>query len=142
MGFALIQHSFSFSAKPASFGANLLLSGDTFFTLGTASLTLMSNLRRSVAVFEAATGLAFLATVINYLPVLYQLFSRRETPVIMLAARVGSPPNATTLLSRHGHRDSMYALDELLHEWEQWVSRSDRESSLISDAQLLSLATR
>src|ERR1019366_2471661 len=86
VGFALIQCSLSFSAKPVSFGADL----------------------------------AFLAIVIGYLPVLYQLFSRRETHVIMLDARAGSPPNATTLLSRHGHRDSMHALDELLHEWERW----------------------
>jgi hypothetical protein len=120
VGFALIQCSLSFSAQPVSFGANLLLSGDTFFTLGTASLASMSKLRQSVAVFEAGTGLAFLAIVIGYLPVLYQLFSRRETHIIMLDARAGSPPNATTLLSRHGHRDSMHALDELLHEWEQW----------------------
>jgi hypothetical protein len=83
VGFALIQHSLSFSAKPVSVGANLLLSGDTFFTLGTASLTSISKVRRSVAVFEAGTGLAFLAMVIGYLPVLYQLFSRRETHVIM-----------------------------------------------------------
>src|ERR1700730_6540133 len=120
VGFALIQCSLSFSAKPVSLGANLLLSGDTFFTLGTASLASMSKVRQSVAVFEAGTGLAFLAIVIGYLPVLYQLFSRRETHVIMLDARAGSPPNATSLLSRHGHLDSMHALDELLHEWELW----------------------
>src|SRR6202011_3904154 len=120
VAFALIQCSLSFSAQPVSFGANLLLSGDTFFTLGTASLASMSKLRQSVAVFEAGPGLAFLALVVGYLPVLYQLFSRRETHIIMLDARAGSPPNATTLLSRHGHRDSRHALDELLHEWEQW----------------------
>src|ERR1700723_2731503 len=51
--FALVQHSLSFGAKPVSFGANFLLSGDTFFTLGTASLTSMSKIRRSVAMFEA-----------------------------------------------------------------------------------------
>ena len=120
VGFALIQCSLSFSAQPVSFGANFLLSGDTFFTLGTATLASMSKVRHSVAVLEAGTGLAFLAIVIGYLPVLYQLFSRRETHIIMLDARAGSPPNATTLLSRHGHRDSMHALNELLHEWEQW----------------------
>jgi hypothetical protein len=38
----------------------------------------------------------------------------------MLDARAGSPPSAITLLSRHGQRHSMYALDELLHEWERW----------------------
>jgi hypothetical protein len=68
--FALVQPSLSFRAKPLSFGANFLLSGDTFFTLGTASLTSMSRARRSVAMFEAGTGLAFLAIVIGYLPVL------------------------------------------------------------------------
>src|SRR5216683_1452175 len=78
VGFALIQCSLSFRAEPVSFGANFLFSGDTFFTLGTASLTSMSKLRQSVAVLEAGTGLAFLAIVIGYLPVLYQLFSRRE----------------------------------------------------------------
>jgi len=119
-GFALVQHSLSFGAKPVSFGANFLLSGDTFFTLGTASLTSMSKMRRSVPMFEAGTGLGFLAIVIGYLPVLYQLFSRRETHVIMLDGRAGSPPNATTLLSRHGHRESTHALDELLREWERW----------------------
>src|SRR6266436_3281007 len=113
VGFALIQCSLSFGAQPISVGANFLL-------LGTATLASMSKLRQSVAVFEAGTGLAFLAIVIGYLPVLYQLFSRRETHIIMLDARAGSPPNATTLLSRHGQRDSMHALDELLHEWEQW----------------------
>jgi hypothetical protein len=118
--FALVEPSLSFRAKPLSFGANFLLSGDTFFTLGTASLTSMSRARRSVAMFEAGTGLAFLAIVIGYLPVLYQLFSRRETHVIMLDSRAGSPPTATTLLSSHGHRDSTHALDELLHEWERW----------------------
>ena len=117
-GFALIQHSLAFGVNPVGFGANLLLSGDTFFTLGNGSLTSMSKVRRSVAVFEAGTGLGFLAIVIGYLPVLYQLFSRRETHIIMLDSRAGSPPNATALLSRH--RDSTHALDELLQEWERW----------------------
>jgi hypothetical protein len=92
--------------------------------------------------FEAGTGLGFLTIAIGYLPVLYQLFSRRETHVIMLDSRAGSPPIATTLLSRHGHRDSTHALDHLLRGVGAMVGGSDRESSLIPDAQLLSLATR
>src|ERR1700732_1283356 len=64
VGFALIQCSLSFSAKPVSFGANLLLSGDTFFTLGTASLASMSKLRQSVAVFEAGTRLDLFSILI------------------------------------------------------------------------------
>jgi hypothetical protein len=123
IGFATVQWSLGGGIeKPPSFAGNLILSVDTFFTLGTASLASLAKARRSVAVFEAGSGLAFLAIVISYLPVLYQLFSRREAYVIMLDARAGSPPTAATLLSRHGHRDSVHALDELLHEWERWAA--------------------
>jgi hypothetical protein len=38
----------------------------------------------------------------------------------MLDARAESPPNATILLSRHFHVESLTALLQLLHEWEQW----------------------
>jgi hypothetical protein len=120
VGFAAVQWALGLgAAKPVGFTGNLLLSADTFFTLGTASAASLSKGRRAVAVFEAGTGLAFLAIVISYLPVLYQLFSRRETHVITLDARAGSPPTATVLLARHGG-DDLHALDELLHEWERW----------------------
>jgi hypothetical protein len=120
VGFALVQWSPGLGAmKPVTFTGNLLLSGDTFFTLGTATVASISKVRRSIAILEAGTGLAFLAIVISYLPVLYQLFSRRETHVILLDARAGSPPTATTLLARHGS-DDLHALDALLHEWERW----------------------
>src|ERR1700730_13982414 len=67
VGFALVQYSLSFNAKPVSFGANLLLNGDPFFSLGTVNRASMSKLRQAVAVFEAGTGLGFLAIVIGYL---------------------------------------------------------------------------
>jgi hypothetical protein len=121
VGFGFLQWSLSAgaSAAPTLFD-NLFLSADTFFTLGTGSLDSVSAIRKAIAVIEAGSGLAFLALVIGYLPVLYQLFSRRETYVIMLDARAGSPPSVTVLLSRHAHTESLPALLQLLHEWEQW----------------------
>ncbi len=65
-------------------------------------------------------GLGFIAVVIGYLPVLYQFFSRREAHVIMLDGRAGSPPTATTMLSRHAESGSLAGLNELLREWETW----------------------
>jgi hypothetical protein len=101
---------------------HLYFSGITFFTVGYGDLTPKTPWAKIGAVVEAGTGLAFLATVIGYLPVLYQLFSRREIQVIMLDARAGSPPTATVLLTRHSHGESMPALQELLHEWELWFA--------------------
>ena len=59
--------------------------------------------------------------MIGYLPVLYQLFSRREAHVIQLDARAGSPPTATTMLIRHAE-GGLSKLDDLLREWEIWGS--------------------
>ena len=43
---------------------------------------------------EAGIGLGLLAIVIGYLPIIYQAFSRRETSIVLLDARAGSPPTA------------------------------------------------
>jgi hypothetical protein len=98
------------------------LSGVTFFTLGYGDVVPHSAAARTLAVFEAGSGIGFIAVVIGYLPVLYQLFSRREAHVIQLDARAGSPPTATTMLTRHAEADGLEKLDDLLREWEIWGS--------------------
>jgi hypothetical protein len=61
-----------------------------------------------------------MAVVIGYLPVLYQLFSRREAHVIQLDGRAGSPPTALGILTRHAESDGLEDLDQLLRTWEIW----------------------
>ena len=75
-----------------------------------------------LAVFESGTGFAFIAVVIGYLPVLYQMFSRREAHVIQLDARAGSPPSSVTLLTRHAEGQGMENLHHLLQSWESWAA--------------------
>jgi hypothetical protein len=98
----------------------IYLSGVTFFTLGYGDIVPHTAAARFAAVVEAGTGLGFIAVVIGYLPVLYQLFSRREAHVILLDGRAGSPPTATTMLSRHAEAGSLASLNALLREWETW----------------------
>ncbi len=98
------------------------MSGVTFFTLGYGDVVPHSLAARFISVAEAGSGIGFIAIVIGYLPVLYQLFSRREAHVIQLDARAGSPPTATTMLSRHAESGSLDKLDDLLREWEIWGS--------------------
>jgi hypothetical protein len=100
----------------------LYFSGVTFCTLGYGDIVPYTGLEKLLAVAEAGTGLGFIAIVIGYLPVLYQLFARREAKVIMLDAAAGSPPSAMTLLVRHAEGQSLDELDDLLHEWQQWCA--------------------
>jgi len=102
------------------FVGDLLFSGATLFTLGLGDLFPASNLERFFAILEAATGLAFLAMVIGYLPTLSQAFSRREVNVTLLDARAGSPPSAGELLLRHVGVEGKESLARLLEQWDRW----------------------
>ena len=106
----------------AGWSEQLYMSGVTFFTLGYGDVVPHSGAARAAAVLEAGTGIGFIAVVIGYLPVLYQLFTRREAHVIQLDGRAGSPPTATTMLCRHAEGGGLDQLNELLREWEVWGS--------------------
>ena len=58
--------------------------------------------------------------MISYLPVLYQAFAKRETSILLLDARAGSPATAAELLRRYATGHGLTAVDELLREWEIW----------------------
>lgn len=121
IGFGLIDwdlqgHGSAHSSLPEQ----IYLSGVTFFTLGYGDVVPHAAITRGASVIEAGTGLGFIAVVIGYLPILYQVFAKREAHVIQLDARAGSPPSAVTMLSLHAGPDSLGKLDELLREWEVW----------------------
>jgi Ion channel len=125
LGFGLLLWAAQMSAGAAprlSLGDQLYLSGTTFFTLGYGDMLPRPGIARILSVLEAGTGLGFIAVVIGYLPVLYQLFSRREAAVIRLDGRAGSPPSALSLLQRHGGEDGPSQVAALLREWENWGS--------------------
>ncbi|HMF74962.1 MAG TPA: potassium channel family protein [Bryobacteraceae bacterium] len=102
--------------------SHVYFSGVTFFTLGYGDLVPHGAVSRVLSVVEAGTGLGFIAMVIGYLPVMYQLFSRREAQVILLDSVAGSPPTCTTILCRYAEGHSLDALDRLLLEWQHWAA--------------------
>jgi len=122
--FALLQWGFGSHLDlvrgVAGFGADLYMSGTTFFTLGLGDVTPNSLSARILTVLEAGMGFGFLALVIGYLPVLYQAFSRRELNISLLDARAGSPPTAEELLRRHSADQA--AFERLLADWERWAA--------------------
>jgi hypothetical protein len=120
IGFGVLEWSVQPAGSVASLRDELYMSGVTFFTLGYGDIVPHSGAARLVAVLEAGTGLGFIAVVIGYLPVLYQLYARREAHVIQLDARAGSPPTAVTMLCRHAEADGLANLDMLLRQWEIW----------------------
>jgi hypothetical protein len=119
--FGLIQWAAQAQGGHApDFGDQIYMSGVTFFTLGYGDVVPHTNAARVVSVIEAGAGFGLIAVVIGYLPVLYQLFSRREAHVLQLDARAGSPPTAMTMLKRHAESGGLDRVDEVLRSWEIW----------------------
>ena len=104
----------------ADFGDILYMSGTTFFTVGFGDVTPHGPVGRLLAVGEGATGFSFLAVIIGYLPVIFTNFAQRETAIVLLDARAGSPPSAAAFLRRIGPDDDGSRIDHYLREWEQW----------------------
>lgn len=122
VAFGLIQWAAQSQAGQSTpdLGDQFYMSGVTFFTLGYGDVVPHTNAARVVSVLEAGAGFGLIAVVIGYLPVLYQLFSRREAQVLQLDARAGSPPTAMTMLKRHAESGGLDRVDEVLRTWEVW----------------------
>lgn len=108
--------------QPADFGIDLYFSGTSFITLGLGDVIPNTGLARFLTVVEGGTGFGFLALVIGYLPIVYQMFARRETNVSLLDQRAGSPPSAAELLRRNVQSGDVTMLIQLLRDWEIWVA--------------------
>ena len=120
VGFSLIQVAFTPGPWPRAFFESIFASGARMFTAGVGEWARYATASKVLVVLVSATGLGFFTIVITYLPVLYQLFSRREAHVIMLDERAGSPVSAAALIQNHARRRAIGRLDELLEDWEKW----------------------
>jgi hypothetical protein len=119
-GFALLYHSAAL-ADPThpTFATSLYMSGTTMFTLGLGDVVPHTPPERALAVIQSGLGFGFLALVLSYLPVIYQVFSRREVTIVLLDAQAGSPPTAAEILRRNAGTKGEASLERLLHDWER-----------------------
>ena len=126
-GFAMMQYgagsAVNSSGGTPSFSTDLYLSGTTFFTLGLGDVLPRSGVSRFLVVVESGFGFGFLAVIIGYLPFIYGSFAERETEIVLLDSRAGTPPTAGELLLRHTFPGGHEALRDLLKDWERWSAQ-------------------
>jgi Ion channel len=124
IAFGMMQYgagsAVNLSGTNSSLYTDLYLSGTTFFTLGLGDVVPRSGIARFLVVTESGFGFGFLAAVIGYLPFIYGAFGKRESNIVLLDARAGTPPTAGELLRRHSYPHGKEALRELFKEWEHW----------------------
>jgi hypothetical protein len=116
VGFALLLWPLKWGGFPAA----LEESGSSIFTLG---FVRPSGPAPSAIVFlAAASGLALVAMLIAYLPVLYAAFNRREIQVTTLEALAGSPAWGPELLARQALIGDVAYLPKVYERWTEWAA--------------------
>ena len=124
---ALIMIGFTFLFWATGFGTpleSLAASGSSVTTLGSTPID--GFVHRLLSFSEAGIGLLVIALLITYLPTLYTDYSRRETQVILLEVRAGSPPAAVELLQRAQRIRGIAQLGEVFGEWETWFAELEQ----------------
>src|SRR5262245_4050680 len=116
LGFALLL----WPLKRGGFPLALEEAGSSIFTLG---FVRPSGPAPSAIVFlAAASGLALVAMLIAYLPVLYAAFNRRETQVTTLEALAGAPAWGPELLARQALIGDVAYLPKVYERWTEWAA--------------------
>jgi hypothetical protein len=116
LGFALVL----WPMKQGGFPVALEESGSSIFTLGFVRPS--GPAPTGIVFLAAASGLALVAMLIAYLPVLYAAFNRREILVTTLEALAGAPAWGPELLSRQALIGDVAYLPKVYERWTEWAA--------------------
>jgi hypothetical protein len=106
--------------KRGGLAAALDEAGSSLFTLG--FVRPYGPAQTAIVFVAGASGLALVALLIAYLPVLYAAFNRREIPVTTLEALAGSPPWGPELLARQALIGDVAYLAKVYDRWTEWAA--------------------
>src|SRR5215469_6692715 len=116
LGFALLLWPLNYHTFPLA----LEEAGSSLFTLG--FVRPYGGGPIGIVFLAGASGLALVALLISYLPVLYAAFNRREIAVTTLEALAGSPPWGPELLARQALIGDEAYLPKVYDRWTEWAA--------------------
>lgn len=103
-------------------GAAVYYSGVVLLTIGFGDIVAHGMMPRLLTLTEAASGLATIALVIAYLPVLYGAYGRREARMLTLDLASGDRITPTGLLLSQAPGNDVDTLYDFFTEWQLWIA--------------------
>jgi len=125
LGFGLMLHAVRGGIKPPieDYGSAFYVAGTALFTIGFGDIVGVSAAARVLLLLAGASGLAVVALVISLTFTLYDSFKQRETLVLTLDARAGTPPSGVMLLETYAQFDLVDDLAPTFAAWEIWSAQ-------------------
>jgi hypothetical protein len=122
-GFGLVLHALGAALDPSpDFGEALFQAGSSVLTLGLTNVR-AEGVAQVVVLFAGLSGLAVITLVVTFSLSVQGALQRRESQVVLLAARGGRPPSGLVVLETQARlglwEDDLKAL---LARWEEWCA--------------------
>jgi Ion channel len=124
LGFGFILWGLRGGVIPAhaSFGTMLYFAGTSLLTIGFGDVVGREPGPRIVSVLAGLAGLSFLSILTAFLFAVFGAFQRRETFVVTVGARAGTPPNGVNLLAIAGYSRTSEDLSPLMIDAQHWAA--------------------
>ncbi|MBV8530074.1 MAG: two pore domain potassium channel family protein [Candidatus Eremiobacteraeota bacterium] len=124
LGFGLSFWAMRGGITPAhsSFGTILYFAGTTLLTIGFGDVVGHGTGPRIASVLAALAGLSFLSILTAFLFAIFGSFQQRETFVVTVAARAGTPPSGVNLLAIAGYSLTRDDLSPLMIDAQRWAA--------------------
>lgn len=124
-GFGLIFWGLrgGFAPESRSFGTLLYFAGTSLLTIGFGDVLARTAAPRFFSVLSGLAGLSLLSITTTYLFSIFGSFQRRETFVVTLAARAGSPPSGVNLLAIAGYSMTREDIPRLMIDGQHWAAQ-------------------
>lgn len=106
-----------------SLGVATYFAGTSMTTIGFGDVAGKTLGTRFFSILAGATGLGLFSIITAYLFALFGSFQTRESFVVMLGARTGTPPSGVDLLAIAGYSSTLGDLDVLLLEAQRWTAQ-------------------
>ena len=125
LGFGAIMWGLRGGLAPSihSFGTAMYFAGTALTTIGFGDVAGRTAGTRFFSIVAGATGLGLFAVLTAYLFALIGSFQARETFVVMLGARTGTPPSGVDLLAVAGYSQTTGQLDQVFFEGQRWTAQ-------------------
>ena len=109
--------------SPHGLGGAIYFSGTTALTVGFGDIVGKTAGTRLFSILAAMSGFATFSITTAYLFLLFGAFQNRETFVVTVGARAGTPPSGVNLLCIAGYSETRDDLPRLLIDAQHWVAR-------------------
>src|SRR5579862_4503124 len=124
LGFGFVLWGLRAGIAPAdrSFGTMLYFAGTSVLTIGYGDVVARATLPRFFSVAAALAGLSSLSITTAYLFAIFGSFQNRETFVVSVAARAGTPASGVNLLAIAGYSRTKDDLSALMIDAQHWAA--------------------